>query len=187
MKKTRTLFFMFTLLSFTVRAQWGNEEMDEKPDFKDRIFTGGGLGMSFNSYSNYFSVSPLIGYKISNKLATGIGFQYRYTSYKTITPRISTSDYGASPFVRYNVYPPLFLHAEYEYLNYQFVYSNGEKFRKGYGSFMMGAGIFQPLGRMAGIFAMGLYNFSYLNPNSLYDYSPYSSPWVFRAGITAGF
>jgi hypothetical protein len=185
--KIGALFILIMLSPFVIKAQWGEDEMDEKPSAKDRIFTGGGLGMSFTSYSDYLAVSPLIGYKLSNRLAAGLGFQYRYTRYKTTNPRISTNDFGVSPFIRYNIYPPFFLHAEYEYLNYQFVYSNGQKFRKNYGSFMMGGGLFQPIGSRAGVFAMALYNFSYQNPNSPYDYSPYGSPWVFRAGITAGF
>lgn len=186
MKKAIVLFSTFMLFSFWATAQWGDQEMDEKPSFKDRMFTGGGLGMSFSSYSDYLSVSPLIGFKITNKLATGIGFQYRYTNYKTVSPRVSTNDYGASPFVRYNVYNPIFLHTEYEYLNYQFI-NAGEKLRKSYGSLMTGGGLFQPFGGRAGLFILALYNLTYRNPNSPYDYSPYSSPWVLRAGVTVGF
>jgi hypothetical protein len=42
------------------QAQWGEEEMSEKPSFRERIFTGGGFGLSFSSYYDYVSVSPLI-------------------------------------------------------------------------------------------------------------------------------
>jgi hypothetical protein len=184
MKRFGVLFVVLLLFSFVVKAQWGDDEMEEKPSFRDRIFTGGGFGLSFTSYTDYFSISPLIGYKITSKLAAGIQFQYRYTNYKTVTPRISTNDYGASPFVRYFVYPPFFIHTEYEYLNYQFIGSKTEKFRRSYNSFMAGGGFFQSIGGRAGIYAMALYNFSYVNS---YNYSPYSSPWVFRVGITAGF
>jgi len=177
------------LLTLTAKAQWGEgeEDPDEKPKFKDRIFAGGGLGLGFSNYSDYFSISPLVGYKVSSKLATGVGFQYRNTRYKSISPPFSTHDFGVSPFIRYYVFPPMFIHAEYEYLNYQFRDANAAKFRRSYGSFMAGAGLFQPLGNRAGVFVLMLYNFSYQNPVSQYDYSPYQSPWVIRAGVTAGF
>ena len=70
---------------FSANAQWGEEEMSEKPSIKDRMFFGGGLGLSFSSYSDYFSISPIVGYKITPKLAGGLMFQYRYTKYKTVT------------------------------------------------------------------------------------------------------
>ncbi len=177
--------FLFLLFAFGAQAQWGEESMDEKPSLRDRMFFGGGFGLSFSSYSDFFSVSPIIGYKITDKLAGGVMIQYRYTKYKTITPPIKTNDYGISPFLRYNFWGPLFLHAEYEYLNYEYAFINGESTRLSFNSFMAGGGFFQPLGRNAGLFAMGLYNFSYRVNSS--DPQAYDSPWVFRIGITAGF
>jgi hypothetical protein len=183
--KKQILFILILLVSVSVKAQWGQEDMDEKPSFKDRLFTGGGIGLSFTNYSDYFSISPLIGYRATNKLAVGLQFQYRYTNYKTISPSISTNDYGIAPFVRYYIYQPFFLNAEIEHLNYQFIKSATEKFRKNYNSFMAGGGFFQPAGRHAGFYALAMYNFSYMS--SYNSFSPYNSPWVFRVGITAGF
>lgn len=185
MKRTLLTVLALSLCTFSF-AQWGEEEMDEKPALRDRIFTGGGLGLSFSSYYDYISVSPLIGYKITPKLAAGLQVQYRYTNYKQYNPKISTNDYGLSPFVRFNFYKPLFLHAEYEYLNYEIPTSASESIRKGYSSFLAGGGLFQPIGRRAGIYAMALYNFSYktVGPG---EFSPYDSPLVLRVGITAGF
>src|SRR5690242_18805355 len=102
----RLFMILLTLFSLTAKAQWGEgeEESEEKPPFKDRIFAGGGLGLGFSNYSDYFSISPLVGYKISSKLAAGIGFQYRNTRYKSINPPFSTNDFGASPFIRYYVF-----------------------------------------------------------------------------------
>lgn len=185
--KTLLLTSLLLLSSVVVTyGQWGDEEMSEKPTLRDRIFTGGGMGLSFGSYSNFVSVSPLIGYRITPKLAAGLGFQYRYTKYKQVRPEFSTNDYGASIFTRYNFYGPLFLHAEYEYLNYQMINSLGEKARKDYNSVMVGGGFFQPLGRKAGFFLMALYNLSYTDP-APGEFSPYDSPLVLRAGVTAGF
>lgn len=189
--KLRRLFFLlaaFLCLSLGVSAQWGGEQMAEKPSLKDRMFFGGGFGMNFSSNYDFFSISPIIGYKLSPRVASGISVIYRYTKHKYVNPSVSTNDYGVSPFLRYQFYGPLFLHAEYEYLNNEYVVNYaGETLRKNFTSFMAGGGFFQPAGRHAGFYASILYNFSYRSPNSPYDYYPYSSPLVVRVGITAGF
>ncbi|MBL0743260.1 hypothetical protein [Chryseolinea lacunae] len=181
----------FVLVGTMAFAQWGEEEMDEKPSVRDRIFTGGGVGLSFSTYYSYFSISPLVGYSITPKLAAGVQIQYRWAKYKGTGYSVSTNNYGASPFVRYQVYGPFFAHAEYEYLNYEYpagtAQSPNETIRRGFSSFMAGGGLFQPIGRHAGFYILALYNFSYKDPTSVYDFSPYTSPLVLRAGITAGF
>ncbi len=185
MKKLILTLFIASISS-VVFAQWGEEEMSEKPSWKERVFVGGGLaGLSFSSYSDYFAVAVLGGYKITPKLAGGVQIQYRFTNYKTV-PKIKTNDYAVSPFLRYNFYGPLFLHAEYEYLNYQYIDYSGEVSRRGFDSFMLGGGFFQPAGRKAGFYLLALYNFNYQSA-SQNPYSPYTSPFVIRAGITVGF
>lgn len=179
--KKLLLVSMLCACASAALAQWGEEEMPEKPKFRDRMFTGGGLGASFSSYYTFVSVSPLVGVAVTPRLATGVQLTYRFSQYKTYTPQLTTHDYGVSPFVRFNVYGPLFLHAEYEYLNYEYPYSVSDTERRGFSSFMAGGGLFQPVGRHAGLYLLALYNFSY-GPNS-----PYDSPLVLRAGITAGF
>lgn len=185
--KKLTLIFLAIVLCPAAFAQWGEEEMDEKPTLQERMFFGGGFGLSFSSYYDYVSVSPMIGYRITPKLAGGIQVQYRYSKYKQLGFKLSTSDYGISPFLRYNFYGPLFLHAEYEYLNYQYPVSTDQKARKAFNSFLAGGGFFQPLGRSAGFFVIALYNFSYKDPTGPNDFTPYDSPLVLRAGVTAGF
>lgn len=185
MKRLITILILFS--SVSALAQWGDEQLAEKPSFKDKVYFGGGLGMSFSSSSDFVSLSPLVGYRINQRLAGGVSFIYRYTKIKYLVPNVSTDDFGISPFLRFQVYGPLFLHTEYEYLNSEFVTYAGESFRQTYNSFMAGGGYFKPLGRNAGFFVTVLYNFSYRNPTSPNDYYPYSSPWVLRVGITAGF
>jgi hypothetical protein len=185
--KKLLLLCLSAVLYTSAFAQWGEEEMSDEPEWKDRMFFGGGLGASFGSQYDFVSVSPLVGYKLTPKLAGGIQFQYRYTKYKYTTPEVSTNDWGFSPFLRYNIFPPFFLHAEYEYLSYVYaVDTDGEKLRDSYNSVMAGGGFFQPIGRNAGFFALALYNFSYEEQRAD-RFSPYTEPLIFRAGITAGF
>lgn len=185
--KTISILAILVFVSASAFAQWGDSEMDEKAPWKERIFTGGGLGLSFGTDVDYISVSPLIGYRLTPKLASGLSLTYRYTNYKYVTPKIATNDYGAAPFLRFNFYQNFFLHAEYEFLNYEFPISGSESVRKSFNSFLAGGGFFQPFGRNAGFFATALYNFSYRNPSSPTDFQPYGGPLVLRAGITAGF
>jgi hypothetical protein len=187
MKTCVIILLLVLTASFQANAQWGNEEMVEKPAFKDRIFTGGGVGMSFSQSYDFISLSPIIGYRLSQKLAAGTSIIFRYTNYKYVTPKVNTTDYGVSPFLRYQFYGPLFLHAEYEYLNTQYLDASYTRVRKDFTSLMAGGGFFQPMGRHTAFFITVLYNFSYRNPTNQFDYYPYSSPLVLRAGFTAGF
>lgn len=175
---------MLLMIGSQVVAQWGDETMGDAPTFKDRIFFGGGIGGGFGSAQDFFSISPIVGYKLSEKVVPGISLMYRYTNNKFYSPSISTTDYGISPFVRYMVGGGFFLHTEYEYLNYEYPVTPTETLRKGFGSFLAGGGFFQPIGRRAGFFASVLYNFSYQSNNPI---NPYPSPIIFRFGITAGF
>ncbi len=153
---------------------------------KERIVTGGGFGLGFGSQVDYISVSPLVGYKITEKLVAGTSLTYRYTKYKYYTPAIKLNDYGVGPFVRYSIFKNIFLQTEFEYLNYQFPTTGTESIRQTYNSFLAGGGFFQPVGNKAVFFLTALYNFSYKEPLPGV-YSPYYSPLILRAGISFGF
>lgn len=154
--------------------------------FKERIVVGGGLGLQFGSQVDVVSLSPMVGYKLTQKLMAGSSVTYRYTKYKYFNPSIKLTDYGVSPFVRYTIFSGIFLQAEYEYLNYEFPESATTTIRKGYNSFLAGGGYTQPIGGKAAFYLLALYNFSYqsVNPG---EYSPYPSPLILRGGITFGF
>lgn len=153
---------------------------------KERIVVGGGLGLSFGSQQDFFSVSPLIGYRVTERMLAGTGITYRYTKYKYYSPALTLSDYGFNPFVRYTVFNGIFLQTEYEYLNYEFPVTIEESVRKTYNSFLAGGGFVQPIGDKAAFYLLALYNFSYqdVQPG---EYTPYASPLVLRGGITVGF
>lgn len=174
-------FFMLTLLFVQSYAQSANE-ITERSSFMDRVYTGGGLGMSFGSGISYVQLSPLVGYRVTNEFSAGTAISYRYTKYKVLD--VSTNDYGINPFARYNVYDPFFLQAEIEYLNYERVRFDKTTFRDNFTSFLIGGGISQPLGGKAFFNVTVLYNLSYV-PSDLTD--PYDSPLVVRAGISLGF
>lgn len=164
----------------------------QKSDISEKLFFGGGFGAGFGNYT-FISVSPIIGYRVSSRLAAGVRFMYQYTTFEYINQnfdkeRYNGNDFGVSPFARFMVYGPAFLQAEYEYMSYDALYYDGTKRRANFDSFLAGAGIAQPIGQRASFFLTVLYNFSYQNFDNTGVYrSPYDSPWVFRVGISGGF
>jgi hypothetical protein len=173
------------VFGFTVAFSQGKDNSLDGVPFKERIVFGGGLGLSFGSYQDFFSVSPQIGYRITAKLIGGTGFTYRYTNYKYFSPSIKLNDYGINPFLRFTVYRNIFVQTEYEYLNYEFPVTTQETTRKDFNSVFVGGGFVQPVGEKVSFYIMALYNLSYKSRNGN-EYTPYDSPLVIRAGINIG-
>ncbi len=180
MKKSVLIVSFLTLFSAQAFSQtsFGNE-----PSFIDRLYFGGGMGFSVGSNVSSVTASPLVGYMITDRLSAGLGFTYQYIGFRNVD--ISASNYGGRVFGRFNITQELFLYNEYEYLNFEIIdlLNRDNNERQGFSSYLAGLGYAVPIGRVAALYAIGLYNFSW-NENKA---SPYDSPWVFRAGITAGF
>jgi len=104
---------------------------------ESKFYFGGNLGLMFGTYT-VIDISPLVGYKVTEKFHAGAGLTYTYFKYKEDGPvngssfSYSTSIYGGSIFTRYFLAENLFLHAEDEmlslelsdmiqYLNHRFV------------------------------------------------------------------
>jgi hypothetical protein len=151
---------------------------------KDRIVTGGGFGLSFSSYQDYLSLSPVLGYSLTKKVIVGTSITYRYTNYKYYHPSVKLHDYAIAPFIRYTVYKGFFLQGEYEHLNYEYPVSAQETTRMTFNSVLGGGGLIQPIGDKATFYIMALYNFSYTAGSSLY--TPYTSPFILRVGVNVG-
>jgi hypothetical protein len=176
-----TVCFLFAAF-VSVFSQGQDNSLKGMP-LKDRIVTGGGLGLGFGSVRDYISVSPMIGYRLTARLLAGTGITYRYTNYKVFRPSLKLNDYGLNPFLRFTVYRNIFIQTEYEYLDYEYALSSRETTRMNFDSFMAGGGFIQPLGDRLSFYLMALYNFSYDDTDVL---SPYDSPFVIRAGINIG-
>lgn len=182
MARSVLVFLIIGCLAVEGYAQGENNSLEGLP-LKDRIVVGGGLGLGFGSVQDFFSVSPMIGYRLTARLLAGSGLTYRYTNYKVTRPSMRLNDYGVNPFLRFTVYRNIFLQTEYEYLNYEYPLTITETTRRTFDSFLAGGGFIQPLGRRFAFYLMALYNFSYKDQGV---YSPYDSPIVVRAGINIG-
>jgi hypothetical protein len=156
---------------------------EPKTPFKDRIFFGGNLGLQFGNLT-YIDVSPLVGYKITDKLHAGIGATYIYYKYKDAYLKYETSIYGGRVFGRYYIMDNLFTHAEYEMLNLEVPETvtggNYELVRDNISSVLVGGGYAQEIGANASLVLMLLWNLTEE------QYSPYQNP-IIRIGINAGF
>src|SRR5882757_8672271 len=147
---------------------------DGKTPFSERLYFGGGLGFSSGSSSvgryTYIGLYPIIGYMVTNQFSTGATITYQYYSYPD--QDYSQTQYGISPFLRYN-FGQVFAYTEYMILSTP-SYDPGAQ-RKIYNRWLVGLGFRQPVGKRGSLNVMGLYDILY-NPAD----RVFTSPWVFR-------
>jgi len=145
----------------------------------DRFYVGGGLGLGFGDV-NFVDLSGVLAYNVGRRVTTGIRLTWRSREDNRDQRDITTNDYGAAVFGRFFVKRPFFLHAEYEYLSYEFIRVDATTTREGFDSFLVGGGAAHPLSKHATLFVTALYNLSYDSSERL---QPYDNPWIFRAGV----
>ena len=167
----RAVLAILVVLACTAPASAGPE-----------LWFGGGIGLWFGDVTS-IEVQPVVGMTFTERLSGAVSVMYRYRDDKRYSPSLSTSDYGASVLGRFRVVDPVFLQAEYEYLEYEFVRTDFSTGREAYDSVLVGAGFSQATGDRAAIYGVVLYNLSY----SESDPGPYNDPWIVRVGVTFGF
>lgn len=98
-----------------------------------KLFVYSGIGLGYSSiygYSNFnFSISPALGYRVTDRLSIGPGISYAYNYYgvsngygsNSTSSSISTSSFGAKVFGQFMVIDNFFIHAEYESTRAQFL------------------------------------------------------------------
>lgn len=165
-------FILFQSNSFAQREIYG----DSIP-FKDRLFFGGNLGLQFGTIT-LIDVSPLAGVMITPKLSGGVGMTFQYYDDNRIQGAEGTS-YGGRLFGRYNIFPNIFAHAEYESINWEAYDYFAEDFRRIWtDALFLGGGYFAPFGPRGGANFTFLYNVLYDNQTSYY-----AEPYVIRVGF----
>lgn len=161
-----------------------------KKNFGQRLVFGGGFGAQFGSVTQV-NISPIIGYRVTEKLTAGIGITYIYYKYQYLGYNgaiFNEQDHiiGGSLWGEYRVIPQAFLHAEYGILNESIPKQSangqylGETMRYNLNSFLVGGGYYQAMGQNAGM------QFSLLWDLIEDPWSPYSNP-IIRIGFAAGF
>ncbi len=171
---------VFILILFTFSFQLQNSFAQKGEPFVDRLFFGGNFGASFSSEFTSVDISPIIGYRFTEKFQAGPGIIYQYLSFQNL----STNNYGAKIFARYFLLPNIYAQTELENLNLKFferdptgkIVGN----RRNVQSLFIGGGYRQMIGRLGGIDFQLLYN---INQNR---FSPYQNPLI-RIGFVSGF
>lgn len=181
------MVLVLTSVSLTSFAQRDstlvNPNYKPKPPLSDRIFIGGSLAMTFGSIT-YIGASPVIGYKLTDNWAVGVGGSYYY--YQDNYYNYSTSIYGVLLMSRYIIYKGLFVEGDFEENN-QDALTIVDPLKGTYTldrawipSLLLGGGYSQMIGGRSAFFISILYDVIQ-NPNSQY----YGIP-VIRAGVGFG-
>lgn len=188
MRSIKLIAAIILLTTFTVNAQ--DTPPGPKKSFGQRLVFGGIIGAQFGSVTQV-NISPIIGYRVTEKLTAGIGLTYIYYKYDYVgynNAILTEEDHviGGSIWGEYRVLPNVFLHTEFGTLNMSVPklnaqgYYTGETMRANINNFLVGGGYYQALGANAGM------QFSLLWDLIEDQYSPYQNP-IIRIGFAAGF
>jgi len=151
---------VFSQVEETVKPETKKDEK-QKPAFSQRLIFGGDIGLSFGTIT-YIRVAPIIGYRITDRLAAGLGPMYIYEKYRDYN--LETSTYGMKALASFTVikgsdiggsfgFGSIVLHVENEVVNV-------EPYDPYYGYFneriwidnlLIGGGLSQTLGGSFGI------------------------------------
>lgn len=104
--KQISVFVLAVLLSFSGMAQ----EEEEKRPFKENLFTGGNVTVSFFNGTTILGASPILGYKLANWADAGIVTNFIYSGqrdFQEIDDKVRQTVYGGGVFAR--LYPVNFL------------------------------------------------------------------------------
>ncbi len=170
------------ILLLGITAAQAQIEVSERAAWRDRVFFGGGggLGGGNDVFGNRFfriSVSPVVGYMVTDKVSLGTSVVYNTINYSDLGFRYK--QYGVMPFIRYNL-DDLFLTAEWNYLNVPRLSFNGQydvTERLNVTRLLAGAGYSKPVGGRSRVNVVGLYDLAYKR-----EY--FASPWVLRVFFT---
>jgi hypothetical protein len=171
-----------------------DQYFDESGSLKTKLWYGGGftLGYSGGTFERFFQIgiSPMVGYKITDKLSAGPRVSFVYTNYRVqfgndvLTANPVSWDAGV--FARYRIIPMIFAQIEYQFENdiQGFDLNSGnelETIRRKRSNFLAGLGYTtSSAGSLLGWEILLLYNTT-LPQNVL------ESPFIIRMGLTYNF
>jgi hypothetical protein len=82
-------------------------------NFKDHLVYGGNLGLQLSNRGTFIQLNPMVGYKLTSWMASGIGFNYTYFG----NAGNNFSYYGPTVWTRIRPLDFMYLHTEYNYLH----------------------------------------------------------------------
>lgn len=171
MRSKLWLALVLVFIASAALAQRGNYVIDKNSNWQDRVYFGGGFGLSGGSWGTSIRLSPMVGYMLSNRVSLGVGATYEYYRYKDAIFDYTDNRYGGMLFGRVNLAGQIFGYGEYSFINYSYGGDNND--RRTVARLPVGLGLSQPIGPRSAFNIIAAYDL-------LYDQnSPYASPWVF--------
>jgi opacity protein-like surface antigen len=170
----------------TYKEQYEKYQKQAKKTIEYPWFVGGAVGLAFGSETSYAEFSPIFGYRFSPLFQLGGSLTFRYRKDKRYEPDLSTTDYGASVVGRFFVFDPIFLQAEIERLNWEYVAVTEEGFEAvedTYTGYYAGFGFVQRASDRVAMYMAFLWDFSY-DEN---EPSPNTRPYLIRIGFGFAF
>lgn len=142
-----------------------------KPEvpLKERIWFGGGIGLSFGTVTAV-QLDPLLGYYLdrNKKLSAGLGPSYTYLQDNRYAPPFTMSTYGYRLFSRWRVIEQAYLHAEFLHMNLEPYFNYGiDQGRIWVPHLLLGAGYVQPISGRSSLYLQVLFEVLQ-DPNSYY-------------------
>ncbi len=135
-----------------------------------KILLGGNIGGGWSNYGGYFEISPTAMYPVTPAFHMGLRVTYIYSSYKYGGYTEKYHDYGASILARYHFFKFLYMHAEFQELNFD----KGDS-REWIPALFLGGGIYQHVGNA--YMHLGILWNVLDNSNAEYN-SPYQNPMM---------
>ena len=161
-----------------------------------KMFVYSGIGLGYSSFyglSNFnFSISPAIGYRVSDRFSIGPGISYAYNYYGAnngngTSTSFNTSSFGVKGFAQFMVYNQFFLHAEYEVTRAELLaidnngYLTGGKVTRSVQTPLLGVGYRSQISNRAAADIVLLYNFQD-DYNSIYPNPVIRFNFLFNIG-----
>lgn len=162
-----------------------NTTKAKNDSWASKIIVGGNIGAQFGDITA-IDVSPLIGYRVTDKLTPGVGFTYQYISFHDpygFYTSYKATVIGGRVFTQYDLIYGLFAHAEFENLWYNISYEN-DIYPPASGNepgLFIGPGYNLQIGGRSYFQLMALYNVLWMTDNVIY-----SNSWQFRFGFNIG-
>lgn len=196
----RFFVFVFSLLvTVSVGAQEGESEKPQtykeqyekyqkqaKKAIEYPWFVGGAVGFAFGSETSYAEFSPVFGYRFSPLFQLGGSLTFRYRKDKRFDPDLSTTDVGGSIVGRFFVFDPVFLQAEVERLNWEYIARTEDGYTtvdSTYTGLYAGFGFVQQATERASMYMSFMWDFTYEENEP----SPNTRPWLIRIGFGFNF
>jgi len=146
-------------------------------------FAGGLFGVAFGSETSYVEISPILSYRFSRAFQLGTRLTFRYRKDKRYEPDLSTTDIGGSLLARFYVFDPIYLKAEVERLNWEYIGITDDGYyttvEDAYTGYYAGLGFVQRAGGRVAMYMSFLWDFAHDDNEP----SPNERPWLIRIGF----